>query len=92
MRNRSRTQNSGGLTRAVLVEEVAREALVAVPPVLAVGPRKSARHRRKKVVDRPRDDDVVIQRNNRVGDDHCVAKTCSQRMTSSLFVNRGREL
>ena len=76
------------LTSAVVLQEVTGEALIAVPPVLAVRPRKSARHRRKKVVDRPRDDDVVIQRNNRVGDDHCVAKTCSQRMTSSLFVNK----
>ena len=76
------------LTSAVVLQEVTCEALIAVPPVLAVRPRKSARHRRKKVVDRPRDDDVVIQRNNRVGDDHCVAKTCSQRMTSSLFVNK----
>ena len=63
------------LTSAVVLEEVASEALIAVPPVLAVRPRKSARHRRKEVVDRPRDDDVVIQRNNRVGDNHCVAKT-----------------
>ena len=68
---------SGRRTCAVFLEEVTGEALGAVPPVVAVGPRKVARHRREEVVDGPGDDDVVVQRDDRGGCNHGVAHSCT---------------
>ena len=58
-------------------------AVDAVPTVAAVLPRQFGGHRREEVVDGPGDNDVVVDSDQRVRDDHRVAEACNDVITTS---------